>query len=281
MSQYTDLTLKFCLQDGAPLSSAPAKQSTIDTVAFSRPVTAQNILPTQDFHVAAPQSNRTQQNVRVDPPKPRSSNKRLIAVAVFFPILVVGIVGGGLGWMYIQSNRNAAAETEKSMSVAAQETEANPPDQIKPAVPDTLKTEAAKSEPSGTVDTETIKKEVTGLVDRWKGLTEGHRASDLAGLYGEKVEYLGKPGVSPNEIRSEMQKTFEAYSDIDIDISNLSIAVDAEGTAATALFDKEWSYAASPKLTEGKAHTKMHLRKIGPDWKIVSEKNLKIYYVEN
>ncbi|MGH9819119.1 MAG: hypothetical protein ACRD43_03025, partial [Pyrinomonadaceae bacterium] len=45
-SQYSDQTLSFCLQDGTPLVGG-GKQSSVDTIAFGQPVTAEKILPTR------------------------------------------------------------------------------------------------------------------------------------------------------------------------------------------------------------------------------------------
>lgn len=251
------------------------KQSSIDTVAFSQPVTAQNILPTQDLRVAAPATNQTQQNVRIVPQVRRSSSKGLIAVAVIFPILFLMAAGGGGVWLYVSSKRNAVNE-ERHASTAIEEKK---PDQTKADLTEPRTETPAQA--SENVDADAAKREVADLVEHWKDLTEGHNAEKLSKLYGEKVDYLGESGVSAEAIKAELQKKFDAYSEIDIEITNLTVAVDSEVTAATALFDEEWSYVASPKLSEGKAHMKLHLQKAGKDWKIVTEKQLKVYYTEN
>ena len=56
-SQYSDDTLSFCLQDGTPLEGG-AKQSTIDTVAFTNPATVEKLYKTDDF--AAAPAGKTQ-----------------------------------------------------------------------------------------------------------------------------------------------------------------------------------------------------------------------------
>src|SRR5688572_29288323 len=91
LNQYTDLTLKFCLQDGTPLSAMPErKQSTIDTVAFSQPVTAASFLQTSDFRIEQPPQNRTQQNIKPDAvPKAKRTSKALVALAVIVPVLTL------------------------------------------------------------------------------------------------------------------------------------------------------------------------------------------------
>ena len=275
LNQYTDLTLKFCLQDGTPLSAMPErKQSTIDTVAFSQPVTAASFLPTSDFRIEQPPQNRTQQNIKPDAvPKAKRTSKALVALAVIVPVLTLSGAGVASGWFLLKDRLNAMSEkTEASQDDQA----ASAPVPVASAVPETIKA----NDPAST-DAEAVKAEITNAVEQWKDLTEGHNAEKLSQMYGEKVDYLGTTGVSNAEIRATVQKLFDAYSDIDLQISNLSVAVDSEGQAATAIFDNEWDYEASPKLSSGKAHTKLHFQRAGSDWKIVSERQLKIYYKEN
>ena len=276
LNQYTDLTLKFCLQDGTPLSAMPErKQSTIDTVAFSQPVTAASFLPTSDFRIEQPPQNRTQQNIKPDAvPKAKRTSKALVALAVIVPVLTLSGAGVASGWFLLKDRLNAMSEkTEASQD--DQTTAAPVP--VASTVPETIKA----NDPPPATDAEAIKAEITNAVEQWKDLTEGHNAEKLSQMYGEKVDYLGTTGVSNAEIRATVQKLFDAYSDIDLQISNLSVAVDSEGQAATAIFDNEWDYEASPKLSSGKAHTKLHFQRSGSDWKIVSERQLKIYYKEN
>jgi ketosteroid isomerase-like protein len=278
LNQYTDLTLKFCLQDGTPLSAMPEKkQSTIDTVAFSQPVTAASFLPnTSDFKIEQPPQNRTQQNIRPDAvPKAKRTSKALVALAVVVPVLTLSVAGVASGWFLLKDRLNAMSEQKQLKQEEDQS--ASAPIPVASAVPEAIKA----NDPSASADAEAIKTEITNAVKQWKDLTEGHNAEKLSQMYGEKVDYLGTTGVTNAEVRATVQKLFDAYSDIDLQITNLSVAVDAEGQAATAIFDNEWDYEASPKLSSGKAHTKLHFQRAGSQWKIVSERQLKIYYKEN
>lgn len=275
LNQYTDLTLKFCLQDGTPLAAMPEKkQSTIDTVAFSQPVTAASFLPTSDFRVEQPQ-NRTQQNIRPESVMTaKRSNKALIALAVVIPVLTLSVAGVASGWYLLKDRLSAMSEQNK-----AQQDDQVAADPVPAAsvIPETVKA----TDPPASTDAESVKAEIANIVEQWKALTENRNADKLSQMYGEKVDYLGKSGTTPSEIRAALQKTFDAYSDIDMEITNLSIAVDPESEAATAIFDNEWDYEASPTLSSGKAHMKLHFQRSGAEWKIVSERQLKIYYKEN
>jgi ketosteroid isomerase-like protein len=278
LNQYTDLTLKFCLQDGTPLSAMPErKQSTIDTVAFSRPLTAASFLPnTSDFRVEQPPQNRTQQNIRPETVKQaKRSNRALIALAVIVPVFTLSAAGVASGWYLLKDRLAAMVERQEQQQSDGQIS--TDPIPLASVIPETVKT----NDPPTSSDIEMVKTEIADLVERWKDLTEGHNAEKLSQMYGEKVDYLGEAGTANSEIRATLQKTFDEFNDIDMVITNVTIAVDAEGTAATALFDNEWDYEASPKLTSGKAHTKLHFQRAGSEWKIVSERQLKIYFKEN
>ena len=275
LSQYTDLTLKFCLQDGTPLSAAPAKQSSIDTVAFALPVTEQNFSRTSNYRVEAADSGQTQENVKIPAVPKRSSRKPLIAAAVMVPLITLAVVGGGAGWVYI-SSKNTVVKTDDTP-----DEDGNDVRKLSEPPPAELIKASEKTSSQETPDREAVKSEIANLIETWKDLTEGRNSEKLAAMYGEKVDYLGQLGTTAAEIKAGLQKTFDAYSEIDIEISNLMVAVDAEGTSATALFDKEWSHEAAPKLSEGKAHFKLHLMKDRSAWRIVTEKQLKVYFNQN
>lgn len=221
---------------------------------------------------------RTRENIRMSPTK-KSSRKLLVAAAVVIPLVITGITGSVAGWMYLssQQTRSDLVSTDNDGLTTDQPETAS---QITHAPPEVIK--ASDTVPaSHTPDNEAIKSEIANLIEKWKDLTEGRNAEKLVQMYGEKVDYHGTEGTTVEQIKSELNKTFDAFSDIDIEISNLIIAVDAEGATATALFDKEWSHEAPPKLAEGKAHFKMHLQRTGSDWKIVTEKQLKVYFLQN
>ena len=279
-SQYSDLTLSFCLQDGTPLVGE-VRQSNVDTVAFGNPVTAEKIVPTQNFVDIVPDRPKTEVRYQPYPQplmmKPKRSRKGLIAgLSVLSGIVVLGL--GIAGWLYFGSQSPALAKmnSDQPMSGSTSSQPDRPADVVmpvsakSPTVPNTM--------PAGKVDADVIRKQVTGIVDSWKGAAEMCNANDYTDKYGEKVEYHDRHGVTAGEIRNELQKVCDGHNTVTINVDNMVVAVDAEGDAATAIFDKEWKYEASPKLAQGKVHMKLYFRKIADGWKIVSEQTLKTYY---
>jgi hypothetical protein len=65
-----------------------------------------------------------------------------------------------------------------------------------------------------------------------------------------------------------------------MNISNLTVTPDASGERATAVFDKEWLFDGDQKSSSGKVRSELQMRKIKGEWRITSERDLKVYYIE-
>jgi len=292
-SQYTDATLRFCLQDGTILRDSEVKQSTIDTVSFSDPVTADNILKTAEMKIHSPLNNqgKTPGNLdktrkwRPDPPKTalrqepkKSKSSRMVLVAVFPALLAIVATGLG-GWIYLKNqNREPVRFADAATPEIAQTTPPANNSTSNTVLNEVNEPSNSNSELSGS---EIAKKEIADAVELWRQTIEARKVPDYLSRYAEKVDYFDKTGASTTEIRTEAQKMFNTYDDIDINLTNVRVAVDPGGTQGTAVFDKEWSYHTAKDLLEGKARYKLRFQKNGKEWKIFSEKYQKIYYMEN
>ena len=134
-SQYSDATLSFCLQDGTPL--VEVRQSSVDTVSFTRPVTAEKILKTEDFsHLAIPKEV-PQRARQFEPfPQPRRPQKKshrglMIGIASVLVFMIVSALAI-FGWLYISNQRPALAsakpEQHEPYSIAPMNVSARPSD---------------------------------------------------------------------------------------------------------------------------------------------------------
>src|SRR5215475_248155 len=103
-SQYSDATLSFCLQDGTPLIEV--KQSSVDTLSFRQPVTAEKLFNTQELQAVPQPTNDLTRSYASQPPPTytpqpparsarRKSSDGLIAALVILPILLI-VTGSGL-----------------------------------------------------------------------------------------------------------------------------------------------------------------------------------------
>lgn len=59
----------------------------------------------------------------------------------------------------------------------------------------------------------------------------------------------------------------------------MTIKPSLDGKSAVAVFDKEWVFKTLDSENSGKIRPQLKLKKDGDDWLIISEKDLKIYYV--
>jgi ketosteroid isomerase-like protein len=267
-SQFTDETLRFCLQDGAVLTGG-VQQSSIDTVAFTNQATFDKFAHTEQMRVNFP-DRIEHPRIQAQPVKLKSQKKLWLAA---LPVLIVLGAAGAGGWFYFNS-QNMAAVTKSDH---------NPPvaNLADPTVAtEVTSTKSHQNQPTGS-DKREVKNEITEFVNLWKESFESRNLAEYTAKYAEKVDYLDKTGTNPAEIHRQTQKIFSDYSEIEITLSNLRVAVDGDDDRATAVFDKEWSYETDQELTTGKNHTKLSLEKTGNEWKIVSEKTLKTYYTEN
>ncbi len=99
-------------------------------------------------------------------------------------------------------------------------------------------------------------------------------------FYADKVDYYTKSQVGKSVIRSDRQKAYEKYPSITINLSTINVSVDFSGQIASAVFDKEWVFQNDIKNTSGKVRSELRFSEQNGEWKIISEKDLKVYFVK-
>lgn len=282
-SHYTDDTLLYCLQDGtalvidesqnpAPTVAFPGETETI--VKNRQPDTSPNPQKSQtwDWQTREPANYQTRR---------KGSNKALILVtALLAMILVFGIIGIG-AWLYfskekpeIAQNTNVNSSTPEN---ARKNTNVNSAAFPSPNLSKTP-TEEKTLPPTPDFDPEQIKEEVSETVNSWASMTESRDVSAYMNNYAGTVDYYNRKGASASAVRADKQRAFAAYDTIEMEISNLRVTTDASGETATAVFDKEWHFEGNGRSSEGKVQSQLRFRKIGGAWKIIGEKDLKVYY---
>jgi len=280
---YDDETLLFCLEDGTPLADSAAKQSSVDTIAFSNPMTVENILRTEELNLN-PQNdwNKTESLKEIVSNRTaEQSEKRKYGIFHFaLPAGIIALfvfVGVG-GWFYFQNQNKTTGRGSVVNSTFLENAEKSQLTNQSVSSENTASEGPARKPVENNL--EQSKKEITALVEEWGKQAESRNLQVYANNYAETVDYLDKDGAKLAEVRNEIQKIFTAYEQIIITLSNVKVAVSDDGSKATALFDKEWEYVNTVGLSEGKALTRLHFQKNGEKWKIISEKYLKIYDAE-
>lgn len=299
-TRYTDHTLRFCLQDGAPLieevdAGAPP------TVQFGETETLVAPHAVEPLRFDLPETAGEQNQVPPFSPPPTAAPTKkskilpLVLLTALGTLLLLG-AGGVAAWFYLKNSRadvvkntasNANAKSPDSnvktnsnvkhstapIDLPKNENAANVSNSTDSAPPVDLK-------PVSPIDREQIKEEVAERVDYWRALTESRDIDDYMKYYADTVDYYNQRGASAATVRADKQRAFREFDSIGLDISNLTVTPDASGERATAVFDKEWVFDGDQKSSSGKVKSELQMRKINGEWLITSERDLKVYYIE-
>lgn len=273
---YTDDDLQFCLQDGNVLASYTPSydQSDAETVISPR---RENI-PVQDWR-----ENEVPRIPTVAEEEPQKSGSlKIVLLTMLGMFLLFGL--GGLGaWMYwrnsdrevvvdVNNNINAKPSPSKTPTPVQntnQNTSPTPTPTPTPAPKPTLN-------PEQTAQAET---DIDNLIQSWKSSSEILDLDTHLTKYADVVDYYKGGKVSRAKVRADKERAYNMYNSVTVNISNLKITPDPEGSKAVAVFDKEWVFENEEKVNEGKVMQELEFEKINNEWKITSEKDLKIYYV--
>lgn len=284
-TSYTDDSLQFCLQDGTPLTASPTTNSWNDseeTLVSPRRDRMPSNLP--------PQNVAGSREVVVTEAPRKSNTALIVALTTLITLLAAG--AAIIGFWYVKRNDkkdvalnvnskppantivpNVAQNSNVNFSVvnvnASQNSNASKPTPT-PTPKPTLNPNEAKE----------IKSDVENVVEGWNDALENHDLDAHLSKYADSVDYYKSGGVGVETVRGDKQRAFEAYDEIKINISNLKVTPDASGEKAVAVFDKKWQFEGEDKFSSGKVQQQLQFAKIGGKWRITSEKDLKIYYVE-
>lgn len=283
---YEDNSYEFCLEDGTRLaessdSEAPTvflseeqtqiRNSSAEQPPLFPPTQAQNYQQSQVTQISPPVQYQAQ-NQEILPETPKSNTARTIFLTAFGMILLFGT---GFGAWYFITNKKPQTTEHTTVSVQNKE---NKNTEKSPTPKPSENVNATTPKPTPKIDTEKVKEEVSDTIYGWKDATEAGDIDDLMNYYGETVDFYGKQ-TSRSAVRNAKQDAFNKYDTMNITISNLRVTPDESGEKATAVFDKEWFFSGE-KIYEGKVQSQFQLTKSGGSWRITSEKDLKVYYVE-
>lgn len=284
-TSYTDDSLRFCLQDGSPLTDQAPLGSWGETETV--------VKPRQTEKVKAGQTNAQSQNwtesAKVIPPElqRKSNTPWIVTLTVLLTILAIGAGAFGV-WYFTRSGK-----TEVARNVNAKPVNAVVPNVSNTNQPDNANTNTninTNINPTPTVtpvpkpslnsrEIKDIQSDVKDVVEDWKDALENLDLNAHLGSYADTVDYYRAGKIGIREVRADKQRAFEAYDSIDIDISNLKITPDETGENASALFDKKWNFEGAGSYSSGKVQQQLQLTKVGGRWLISAEKDLQVYYI--
>lgn len=290
---YTDDTLQFCLQDGTKLNFVTGSSQMPTATWNDEPQTVvrgehqqMRIDLPQQQTTPPPQDYSTTPQTSFQPQEKSGSKLWLVALLGIFFFLVIGGLGAAGAWFYfnsgqttiVQNNTNAVSNSNSTNSNAANIANTN--------VNANANTNVATPTPKPTLkpaEIETAKKEAESVIYGWKSAAEAHNLDTNLSNYADSVDYYKGGKIGKAKLKASKEPAYKRYDSIAIDISNMKVTVDPTGEKATVTFDKEWDFSGVDKdgndvFNTGKVQQQLVLNKFNGKWKIVSEKDLKVYY---
>lgn len=134
--------------------------------------------------------------------------------------------------------------------------------------------EIASGESSGTSSEQT---ELNSSLDRWISATNNRDVEQQMNYYAPQVNaYYQARNASPDLVRAEKKRIFERASVVDIQTGKPEITVSRDGRSATMRFRKKYAIREGQKNRSGEVIQELRWVKSGGDWKIVSERDVKV-----
>jgi ketosteroid isomerase-like protein len=206
------------------------------------------------------------------PPPPRPERNTLV-IPITIAATVLVLMLGGIGAWLLFSDRNR--DRPGNVRVGGERTTRTPaPGPSATPVP------ATPTPAPSPVDAAAVRREVTEALNGW---TEASMARDIEAhmnYYADTLEfYYTRTQVSSSVVRADRQRAYDTFSSLDMELSNIKITPDASGERATVIFDKTWNFEGEEKVSSGSVQQEVRLAKTDGRWRIIGEKDLRVYYV--
>ena len=133
--------------------------------------------------------------------------------------------------------------------------------------------------PETPVTTGTPEEKIKTVLDGWAAAMRARSLDQVMGFYGEVLSsYNEKSAVPKANVRDEYAKTLGIFKQVEVQLTNVKVVVDAAGASATVTFDDAFSYQADGNMNStGSVQMQLTMTKTGDAWLITGEKKLKTY----
>lgn len=265
-TQYTDDSLNFCLQDGASLgfiSQGHRAGTTFDSPQFEQ----------NDEPEVATQWRQPHPSASIAPER----KSRMPLVILLTAAATIMAVGGGIGaWFLFRSKPNDVAMNANVNRSIPTPTLVPSPTRKPSATP--TETPTPTPSPVSVTETETaaIKDEILTELETWRDSAEEHDFESYMAHYGTRVDYYRDRGASVARVRADKRRAFLTYTSLSGSISDVNVRVEDKDTVS-AEFDKEWDFEGE-KPSSGKVRQELKFKKVNGRWKIVGERDIRLYY---
>ena len=303
---YTDDTLNFCLEDGAPLQIATGntRDETLvldpneppPTEILPHPHLAPTLRAGKTPATVQQQARRTRNEFEdsAPPPAGQRNTTSVVALTVVATILLLGL--GGLGaWLLLRDNTGGGNSNAGTNIARGGNTGTFPQNNNLPGstnnntLPNTSPTPTPSATPTmtpqptpqqtPTANASAVRAEVMSALNGWRQTMINPDVDAHMSYYASTLHtYYNARNVNVGRVRSNVARAFSNYSTFDVRVTNLQIEVDPSGDKAVATFDKTFEFRNSEKRYAGSGLNRFWFEKIGGRWLITGEKDLKTYY---
>lgn len=261
-SSYTDETLNFCLTDGVPLVAEEILDEylskhnskswhTADTLVDPRFAAGGRATSINPSSPTLEMGNQTASSLAL--------GKSRAAVYALFAVLLIGVVGGAFWW-------NSRSSNQSNKLVLTPETASIPKHSVVPISPE----QEAQ-----------VKKELTDFVLSWARTNSEKNPDAHLAHYANMLEiYYGESGKDKNHVLADRLRAYQRYDSIQMQVDNLKITPQST-ESAIIIFDKSWTMKNDKKTSTGSVQQEIHVTKTNGKWLIDSEKDLKVYFINN
>jgi serine/threonine protein kinase len=222
-----------------------------------------------------PTTDRTERSAREVARESRSKVSR-IPWSRLVPVLALS-VGLLLALLLIGRKPAVAKKTapvQTTPPVSAQPAAAVTPAKAKPQPPPPANEESAQPESD-----QDEKAQIAAVLQQWVSATRDRNVADDVSCYGPVVDtYYGRHHVTAAELEQDKQRSFSEIGRVrKFDMDQIKFDHMGPGWAVVS-FNKHWAFGNSGGYA-GTAREQLVLREIGDEWKITSERELKVFFV--
>ncbi len=127
-------------------------------------------------------------------------------------------------------------------------------------------------------DNSQARKQIKAVVDRWADATRRRDTNEAAQCYAPVLErFYGKRNVSAEQWKRQQKQVLSQIGQIQkLEISNVKVQQE-NPNLAVVLFDKKWEFRGRSYFA-GSAQDELILRPFQGQWKISSEREVKVYW---
>lgn len=195
---------------------------------------------------------------------------------ITFIVVAASVALGTLGaWTWLERGSKSSSEavtlpTENSNSGLTNR------NNMRPSPTTSQKTEL----PPPAQDMSASKSEVKAALEGWLQTYGDRDFNSHMRYYADMLDtYYKKSNVGLSYVRSVNLGLFEKYSVMEMSMSNLSIEVNPTSGRVVTTFDKSFNFRGDNTYHSGSVQSELRWEKINGAWRITSERDLQIYYV--